>query len=182
MSASRSGIIGGWVFRRSFGGCWRNTGASSMGAMFGTDGPPVDESRRWRWRRRGRCTWGVAPGWEERTPLASGSRGNDSQSGMGLRRAPKAHPHSSLGQRPRKPASPAPALKARLISPATKHSFPGSGAFRSPQLVTKRASTTFAVALYEMSVSGSSLIYPSSRVANQRRVGKIAMKLGVQGV
>ena len=58
---------------------------------------------------------GVAPGWDERTPLASGTHGHDRPSGMGLRRAPKAHPHSSLWHCPRKPASPAPALKARLI-------------------------------------------------------------------
>ena len=120
----RSAQDDGVVFVPRSSGCWRNTGSHSMSAMFGPDGPPVDESRRWRWRGRGRCTWGDASGWDERTPLASGARGNDSPSGMGLRRAPKAHPHSSLGHRPRKPAAPAPALKARLISPATKHSFP----------------------------------------------------------
>ena len=67
----------------------------------------------------GRC-----PGWDERTPLASGSRGNDSQSGMGLRRAPKAHPHSSLRQRPRKPAPPAPALKSATHPPGQEAQLP----------------------------------------------------------
>ena len=130
----RSAQDDGMAFVPRSSGCWRNTGSHSMSAMFGTDRPPVDESRRWRWRGRGRCTWGVAPGWNERTPLASGSRGNDRPSGIGLRRAAKGASSFQPGASPQETRIASASAESATHLPGHEAQLPRQWCVPKPQL------------------------------------------------